>query len=124
MGLRDQMRGYGLKGIDFGAAWESAATRGFTCMEETFVLGANVPTLEVAVRTLQGFLGLEAVDRSDRVQAGSTSHVLFLHGFFRLGKEVFARARLALANGQVTMQLSMRSQDPDVASLVLSSMGS
>ncbi|XP_034946635.1 coatomer subunit gamma [Chelonus insularis] len=121
--LADQMRGSGTRGMDINAAWESAASRGFECMEETFALGANVTTLEAAVQSLVGFLGLEPADRSDRIQPGATSHMLLLHGFFRGGKEIFARARLALANNQVTMQLSVRSQDPDVASLVMSSVG-
>ncbi|XP_063978649.1 coatomer subunit gamma isoform X2 [Diachasmimorpha longicaudata] len=121
--LSDQMRGSGIRGMDMGAAWEAAATRGFTCMEETFALGANVTTLEAAVQSLLGFLALEPQDRSDRVAAGATSHVLMLHGFFRGGKEIFARARLALANSEVTMQLSIRSEDPDVASVVLASVG-
>ncbi|XP_015123527.1 coatomer subunit gamma [Diachasma alloeum] len=121
--LSDQMRGSGSRGMDMGAAWEAAPTRGFTCMEDTFALGANVTTLEAAVQSLLGFLALEPQERSDRVAAGATSHVLKLHGFFRGGKEIFARARLALANSEVTMQLSIRSQDPDVASVVLASVG-
>ncbi|XP_057341774.1 coatomer subunit gamma [Microplitis mediator] len=121
--LADQMRGSGTRGMDMNAAWEAAATRGFTCMEDTFALGANVTTLEAAVQSLVGFLALEPADRSDRVPPGATSHVLLLHGYFRGGKEIFSRARLALADTQVTMQLSVRSQDPDVAALVLASVG-
>ncbi|CAG5104054.1 Similar to gammaCop: Coatomer subunit gamma (Drosophila pseudoobscura pseudoobscura) [Cotesia congregata] len=111
------------RGIDINAAWEAAPTRGFTCMEDTFALGANVTTLESAVQSLIGFLALEPADRTDKVSPGATSHVLFLHGYFRGGKEIFSRARLALAESQVTMQLSVRSQDPDVAALVLASVG-
>lgn len=109
--------------MDFGTAWEVAQTRDFACMEETFALGATVTTLEAAVQSLVGFLGLEPAERSDRVQPGAGGHVLLLHGVFRGGKEIFARARLALSNGQVTMQLSIRSQDLEVAELVLSSVG-
>ncbi|KAG8039921.1 hypothetical protein G9C98_000650 [Cotesia typhae] len=121
--LSDQMRGSGTRGIDINAAWEAAPTRGFTCMEDTFALGANVTTLESAVQSLIGFLALEPAERTDKVSPGATSHVLFLHGYFRGGKEIFTRARLALAESQVTMQLSVRSQDPDVAALVLASVG-
>ncbi|KAK0079681.1 hypothetical protein PV325_013190 [Microctonus aethiopoides] len=121
--LADQMRGSNSRGIDMNAAWEGAEARGFICTEETFALGANVTTLEAAVQSLVGFLGLEVAERSDRVQAGATSHMLLLHGFFRGGKEIFARARLALSGSQVTMQLSIKSQDHDVTSLVLSSVG-
>lgn len=121
--LADQMRGSKTRGIDINAAWETAGSRGFTCVENTFALGANVTSLEAAVQSLVGFLGLEPANRSDRVQAGATSHVLLLHGSFRGNKEIFARARLALVNSQVTMELSVRSQDADVASLVLESVG-
>ena len=109
--------------MDFNAAWEAAEARDFECLEETFALGATVTTLEGAVQSLIGFLGLEAAERSDRVQSGAGAHVLLLYGVFRGGKEIFARARLALSNGQVTMQLSVRSQDTNVAELVLSSVG-
>uniref|UniRef100_A0A6V7J347 Coatomer subunit gamma C-terminal domain-containing protein n=1 Tax=Bracon brevicornis TaxID=1563983 RepID=A0A6V7J347_9HYME len=121
--LADQMRGSGIRGMDFAAAWEQSVARGFGNMEDTFALGANVTTLEAAVQSLLGFLGLEPQERSDRVAAGATSHVLLLHGFFRGGKEIFARARLAVANSEVTMQLSVRSQDPDIAAVVLASVG-
>ncbi|XP_011310488.1 coatomer subunit gamma [Fopius arisanus] len=121
--LADQMRGSATRGMDMASAWEAAATRGFTSMEDTFALGSNVTTLEAAVQSLLGFLALEPQERSDRVTAGATSHVLMLHGFFRGGKEILARARLALANSEVTMQLSIRSQDPEVAYVVLASVG-
>lgn len=117
------MRGTGGRGTDFSAAWEAGATRGFSELEETFALGASVTTLEGAVQSLVGFLGLEAVERSHRVAPDSVGHTLLLGGIFRGGKEVLARARLALAEGQVTMQLSVRSSDPDVAELVTSSVG-
>ncbi|XP_012265620.2 coatomer subunit gamma [Athalia rosae] len=121
--LADQMRGTGGRGTDFSAAWEAAATRGFSELEETFALGASVTTLEGAVQSLIGFLGLESVERSHRVASDAVGHTLLLAGIFRGGKEVLARARLALADSQVTMQLSVRSSDPDVAELVTSSVG-
>lgn len=123
MTLSDQMRGTGGRGIDFSAAWDSGAARNFAELEETFVLGASVTTLEGAVQSLVGFLGLESVERSHRVAPDSVGHTLLLAGIFRGAKEVLARARLALADGQVTMQLSVRSPDPNVAELITSSVG-
>lgn len=119
--LADQMRGVATRGMDFGAAWEAATDKGFVKMEETFVLGPSVTSLEGAIQSLTGFLGLEAVERSNRVQAGAAAHNLLLSGVFRGRKEILARARLALANNQVTMQLSVLCQDPEVAGLVISS---
>ncbi|XP_015607838.1 coatomer subunit gamma [Cephus cinctus] len=121
--LADQMRGSAGRGLDFSAAWDAAAARGFSELEETFALGASVTTLEAAVRSLIGFLGLGAAELSDRVPSGTVGHTLLLGGVFRGGKQVLARARLALADEQVTMQLSVRSPDPDVAELITSSVG-
>lgn len=121
--LADQTRVVGNRESDFGAAWEAAVAKGLTKLEETFVLGPSASTLEAAVKSLTEFLGLDAVERSNRVQAGAVAHNLLLSGVFRGGKEVFARARLALSGNQVTMQLSVLCQDPDVAELIISSVG-
>lgn len=102
--------------------WESAAARNMITQEQIFALGANVTTLEAAIQSLVVFLGLEPVERSDRVRSGATAHTLLLVGIFRGGKEVLARAKLALTD-QVTMQFTVRSQDPEVAELIISSVG-
>ena len=116
------MRGAGGRAVDFGAVWEAAGTRGFVTAEETFALGATVSTVEEAIQRLVGFLGLECAERGDRGQSGPVEFTS-LRGIFRGGKEIYARAKFALTEGQVTMQLSVRSQDPDVAELILSSIG-
>ena len=120
--LRDQIRGFGGRNFDFSGAWEAAAARNFVTHEQIFALGQNVTTLEEAIQSLLVFLGLEPVERSDRVKSGATQHTLLLSGVFRGGKEVLARAKLALTD-QVTMQLTVRSQDPDIAELIISSVG-
>lgn len=121
--IADQIRGIGNRGVDFGAFWDASAAKGYAKLEETFVLGATVTNLEGAIQSLTGFLGLDAVERSDRILPGSASHNLLLSGVFRGGKEVLARARLALSGNQVTMQLSVLCTDPDVAELILSAVG-
>ncbi|XP_053971097.1 coatomer subunit gamma [Hylaeus volcanicus] len=121
--LADQVRGIGSRGLDFNAAWDAAVAKEFAKLEETFALGPSVTSLEGAIQSLTGFLGLDAVERSNRVQSGATSHNLLLSGIFRGGKEILARARLALSGSQVTMQLSVLCQDPDVAELIVSSVG-
>lgn len=123
MTLADQIRGIGNRNLDFNATWDAYTAKGFAKLEETFALGATVTSLEGAILSLTGFLGLDAVERSNKVQSGSTAHNLLLSGVFRGGKEVLARARLALSGTQVTMQLSVLCQDPDVADLVVSSVG-
>lgn len=121
--LADQVRGIGNRGLDFGVAWDAGVEKGYSKLEETFALGPSVTSLEGAIQSLTGFLGLDAVDRTSRVQAGAASHNLLLSGIFRGGKEVLARARLALSDNQVTMQLSVLCPDPDVAELIISSVG-
>ncbi|XP_014226956.1 coatomer subunit gamma [Trichogramma pretiosum] len=121
--LRDQVRGVGsARSLDFQSAWESAASRNFITHEQIFALGATVNTLELAINSLVSFLGLDPVDRSDRVKSDANQHTLMLAGVFRGGKELLARAKLALTE-QVTMQFTVRSADPDVAELIISSVG-
>ena len=49
-------------------------------------------------------------------------HFFQFLGVFRGGIEVLVRAKLALSDG-VNMQLTVRSQDPDVSELVTSTIG-
>jgi len=51
------------------------------------------------------------------VGEGKSSHTLLLSGLFRGGVEVLVRAKLALSDG-VAMQLTVRSQDPQVSELM------
>lgn len=117
--LVDQIRGTGGRGVEFASIWDSAAARGFSKMEETFALGALVTNLEEAVASILLHLGLEAVERSDRIQAGSTSHTLMMAGIFRGGKEILARTKLVAGSSSITMLLSILCQDPDVAELLI-----
>lgn len=123
MTLADQVRGVGNRGMDFNTAWDSFVAKGFFRLEEIFVLGASVTSLEGAIQSLTGFLGLEAVERTNNVQTGAGAHNLLLSGVFRGGKDILARARLALSGTQVTMQLSVLCQSAQIAELVLSSVG-
>ena len=121
--VADQIRGVSNRGIDFNTVWDTFAAKGYAKLEETFALGATVTSLEGAIQSLTGFLGLEAVERSNKVQSGAAAHILLLSGVFRGGKEILARARLALSGTQVTMQLSVLCQDREVADLIVSSVG-
>merc|ERR1712099_91098 len=79
-------------------------------------------TMEEAVKQVSQYLGLQACERSDKVAEGKSAHTLFLAGVFRGGHEVLVRAKLALSEG-VTMQLTVRSEDADVAELITSTIG-
>lgn len=122
--LADQMRNSGIRGVDFAAAWEAAKSRGYIENEVTFEMDASVKSLSAAVESLTSFLGMEAVERSDRVQPNAVSHTLLMIGVFRGGKEVLAQARLAVMKmSQVMMNLTLRAQDDNIAELIFSSVG-
>jgi len=105
---------------NFGAAWEEAAASHCE-LEDTYSL-SSMATLEEAVKNIVSFLGLQPAERSDRVPEGKSSHTLFLAGVYRGGYDILVRAKLALAEG-VTMQLTVRSTNADVAELVTSAVG-
>jgi hypothetical protein len=63
------------------------------------------------------FFVVQPCERSDKVGEGKSSHTLLLSGLFRGGVEVLVRAKLALSEG-VAMQLTVRSQDPQVSELM------
>lgn len=121
--IADQIRGVGNRGMDFNTVWDTYAAKGYAKLGETFSLGESVTSLEGAIQSLTEFLGLEAVERSNKVQSGAAAHILLLSGVFRGGKEILARARLALSGTQVTMQLSVLCQDREVVDLIVSSVG-
>lgn len=104
---------------NFAAAWEELGATNE--LEDTYVL-SSMKTLEEATKNIIHYLGLQACERSDKVPEGKSSHSLFLSGVFRGGFEVLVRAKLALSDG-VTMQLTVRSQDPDVSELITSTIG-
>lgn len=59
---------------------------------------------------------------SGRVLAKATTHSLFLSGVFIDGNKVCVKCRLALEGGSgVTLEVSVRSTDGDIAQLVADS---
>lgn len=122
--LSDHMRRV-TKG-NFASAWEEAST-GLTGelptqfeLEDTYSLSGN---LEEAVKNIVRFMGMAPCERSDRVPEGRSAHTLLLSGIFRGGHEVLVRAKLALVGDGVTMQLTVRSTNPDVAELITLTVG-
>ncbi|XP_023018984.1 coat Protein (coatomer) gamma [Leptinotarsa decemlineata] len=106
--------------VNWGAAWEEAAAT-FVEKEDTYSL-SSMNTLEEAVKNIIQFLGLQPAERTDKVPEEKSTHTLLLAGMFRGGIDILVRAKLALADG-VTMQLTVRSPDADVAELITSSVG-
>jgi coatomer protein complex subunit gamma len=75
---------------NFGAAWEEAGASHCE-LEDTYSL-SSMGTLEEAVKNIISFLGMQPVERSDRVPEGKSSHTLLLAGrspalHCRMGKD-------------------------------------
>lgn len=104
---------------NFSAAWEELGPTNE--LEETYAL-SSVKSLEEGVKNIIQYLGLQPCERSDKIPEGKSSHTLFLAGVFRGGHEVLVRAKLALSDG-VTMQVTVRAENPDVSELITSTIG-
>ena len=125
---------------NFSGAWEELGPDNE--LEDTYQL-SSMKTLDDAVRQITKFLGLQACERSDKVPDGKSSHTLllagwspnlftaehllnhatfFLSGVFRGGHEVLVRCKLALSDG-VTLLLTVRAENADVAELITSTIG-
>lgn len=90
-------------------------------VEETYSL-SNFKTIEEAIKSIVTFMGMQACDRSDKVPEGKSSHTVYLAGIFRGSDEVLVRAKLALSTNTdgVTMKLTVRSQNTEVAQFIAS----
>ncbi|KAG5882713.1 hypothetical protein JTB14_020557 [Gonioctena quinquepunctata] len=106
--------------VNWAAAWEEAAATSIE-KEDTYSL-SSMNTLDEAVKNIIQFLGLQPAERTDKVPEGKSTHTLLLAGLFRGNVDILVRAKLALADG-VTMQLTVRSPDADIAELITSSVG-
>nr|UYR00236.1 coatomer subunit gamma [Plectrocnemia conspersa] len=117
--LNDQIQR--AKKVNFNATWDSCLDDNYVEIEDTFAL-SSVPTLQEAVKNIVQFLGLMPAEGSERVADGASVHTLFCAGVFRGGFDILLKSRLALSDG-VTLQLSTRSPNPDVAELITSAIG-
>uniref|UniRef100_A0A2M3Z006 Coatomer subunit gamma n=1 Tax=Anopheles braziliensis TaxID=58242 RepID=A0A2M3Z006_9DIPT len=117
--VADQMQKQ--KKQNFIAAWDSADSEEWVEAEDTFEL-SSVANLPEAVSTILKFLGLAAVNMSEFVSDAASTHTLLCAGSFRGGVDVLVRAKLAVSEG-VTMQLTVRTTDMDVAEMITSAIG-
>ncbi|XP_033167913.1 coatomer subunit gamma isoform X3 [Drosophila mauritiana] len=106
---------------NFQVSWDAADSEEWLQAEDTFVLSA-VTTLQDAVNTIVKILGLGAANLSENVPEGTHLHTLLCSGTFRGGAEILVRAKLALSEG-VTLNLTVRSTDQDVAELITAAIG-
>jgi len=103
----------------FNTAWDQLTDKNE--VDETYSL-STLNTLEDAVKSLTKCIGMSVCERSDKVPAGKSSHVLLLSGVFKGGVEVLSKVRLVLdpADQTVTMNIVVRSTDKAVSMLVAS----
>ncbi|XP_070557647.1 coatomer subunit gamma-2-like [Ptychodera flava] len=104
---------------NFGASWEEVGEE--NQIEETYALSAK--SLEEAVKNIVTFLGMQPCERSDKVAEGRSSHTLYLAGVYRGGHESLVRARLAMMEGSVTMQITVRSEDHSASEVIAAAVG-
>ena len=105
---------------NFGASWEEIGPENE--LEDTFAL-STVKSLEDAVKNIIQFMGMQPCERSDKVPEGKNSHTLFLSGVYRGGHDALVRAKLAMSDSGVTMQLTVRSTDPYVSEVLVTAIG-
>ena len=95
---------------------------------EVFVLAHNtqncLPFLfsTEAVKHIIDYLGMQPCEHYDKVNTENNSHALLLAGVFWGDHDVMVRARLAFDQG-VTMNATVRSDDPVVSEVVSSAVG-
>lgn len=89
--------------------------------EDTFAL-STVSTIQEAVNSILKFLGLGPSQNTETVAEGTHTHTLLCSGTFKNGADILLKAKLALADG-VTMHLTVKTTEPDVADLVISAIG-
>lgn len=104
---------------DFPSDWDQLGDENE--VEETYGL-EDYKTLDEAIKKIILFMGMQVWDRSDHVPEGKTAHTLYLSGIFRGTNQVLARVKLAIGSSSegVTMKLSVRSDDSEVASFIAS----
>jgi Coatomer subunit gamma-1 C-terminal appendage platform len=82
----------------------------------------RVPSAD-AVSQLLTMLGMNACDGSENVEANRQKHILYMAGVFVTGVPLVARVRMRLApTGGTQMELAVRSADPDVSHVMVSSL--
>lgn len=89
--------------------------------EDTFAL-STVSTIQEAVNSILKFLALGPSQNTETVPEGTHTHTLLCSGTFKNGADILLKAKLALADG-VTMNLIVKTTEPDVADLVISAIG-
>ncbi|XP_046580673.1 coatomer subunit gamma-2-like [Haliotis rubra] len=100
---------------NFAASWEEVGPENE--LEDTYAL-STINSLEEAIKNIIQYLGMQPCERSDKVAEGKSAHTLFLAGVFRGGHDALVRAKLALTDSGVTMQLTVRSTDPNVSEVL------
>jgi len=72
-------------------------------------------------------MGMQACERSDKIEEGKASHTLYLAGVYRGGHDVLVRAKMALGGfssdpntRDITMQLAIRATDESAVQVIAS----
>jgi len=89
-------------------------------VQETYAL-SSAKTLQDGVNDVITFLGMQPVDRTDKVKPKSTKHILLLAGNYLGGIAVAVEAKMKFVEGQgVAMQMTVRSTNDDISTAIAS----
>ena len=103
---------------NFQEQWEAAGEAN----ESKLVFNLEkFPDLQAAVKNIVSVLGLDPCDKSDRVGAKKSKHVLFMSGVFLGGVPVLCRARMKKEEGGkgVDVELTARTGHKLVSDLIV-----
>ncbi|KAI9102708.1 adaptin N terminal region-domain-containing protein [Phlyctochytrium arcticum] len=97
-------------------AWEDLGEA--SEVTETYSL-TNVASIKAATQNLMQLLGMMACDGTDDVKDKATTHTLLLSGIHVGGAKVACRCRMLLGGDGVTLEVTARSTDTELAQRVV-----
>jgi len=103
---------------NFGQQWEELGPD-VEVVETSSFTTPSMKTLADAVTSISDYLGMQPADKSEQVASNKNKHVLYLAGKF-LGVKVLARARMKQETDGVSMELAVRSADPEISTAIVS----
>ena len=105
---------------NFRGVWETTGADGE--LQEQFELDA-FKSIPDGVAGVVDFLGMSPCEGTQKVPDSVKSHTVLLAGVFIGGIKVLARANVALSGAGILLSLQVRAEDPDVAAIVVASVG-
>lgn len=114
LSLSDYMQKIAIQ--SFESVWQELGTEKEA--ESTFVL--PLASIEEAVKKIMGYLGMQACERTDRVEKEKSSHTLFLSGIYCGNYRVLGVAKFVMGGSNVVnMKAMFRSDNPLLSAILI-----